>query len=156
MSRANDEPLKLWDLETGEKLGEFVTTDPTVGAFHPTEPLLYVPLSGDEIGIYTLDTDDLMEIARSRLTWELTENRTGRPIQCMTSQMSILGHPGGLSTTTTGLLRPVRDARRSQPSGRSFGCTFSAKPSSRSARTSALASAFVCLLTRTVFAPFPR
>ena len=73
LSRALDEPLELWHLETGEKLGEFGTTDEMVGAFHPTEPLLYVPLPGGEIGVYALDVDDLVELAEVRLTRDLRE-----------------------------------------------------------------------------------
>jgi DNA-binding SARP family transcriptional activator/WD40 repeat protein/serine/threonine protein kinase len=73
LSRAHDEPLKSWDMETGEKLGEFGTTDELVGAVHPTEPLLYVPLPGGEIGVYTLDTDDLMEVTEARLTRDFSE-----------------------------------------------------------------------------------
>ena len=72
-SRSHDEPLKVWDLETGEKLGEFGTTDRMGAAFHPTKPWLFVALPDDRIGIYTLDTDELIEIARSRLSRELTE-----------------------------------------------------------------------------------
>ena len=74
LSRAQDEPVKLWDLDTGEKLGEFATDGFRFGAFHPTEPLLYLALPGDRIGIYTLDTDELMKVARSRLTRQLTED----------------------------------------------------------------------------------
>jgi serine/threonine protein kinase/DNA-binding SARP family transcriptional activator/WD40 repeat protein len=73
LSRAHDEPLKVWDTDSGQQLGEFGTTDRMTGAFHPTEPLLYVPLPGNQIGVYTLDTDELMDIARSRLTRQLTE-----------------------------------------------------------------------------------
>jgi serine/threonine protein kinase/DNA-binding SARP family transcriptional activator/WD40 repeat protein len=77
-SRAWDEPVKLWDLETGEKLGEFGTVDPDSGtppaaAFHPTEPWLYAARGSDQIAIYTLDTDELMGIARSRLTRDFSE-----------------------------------------------------------------------------------
>ena len=72
-SRSHDEPLKVWDLETGEKLGEFGATDRMGAAFHPTKPWLYVALPDDQIGVYTLDTDELMEIARSRLTRDLTD-----------------------------------------------------------------------------------
>jgi WD40 repeat protein len=72
-SRSHDEPLKVWDLETGEKLGEFGGTERMGAAFHPTKPWLYVALPDDQIGVYTLDTDELMEIARSRLTRDLTD-----------------------------------------------------------------------------------
>ena len=77
-SRAWNEPLKLWDLETGESLGEFGIQDPTTryppaAAFHPTEPWLYATVGNSQIAIYALDTDELVGIARSRLTRGLTE-----------------------------------------------------------------------------------
>jgi WD40 repeat protein len=72
-SRSHDELLKVWDLATGEELGEFGTTDRMGAAFHPTKPWLFVALPDDQIGVYTLDTDELMEIARSRLTREMTD-----------------------------------------------------------------------------------
>jgi serine/threonine protein kinase/DNA-binding SARP family transcriptional activator/WD40 repeat protein len=85
LSRAHDELVKVWDTATGEKLGEFGTGDFMVGDFHPTEPRLYVPLPGDQIGVYTLDTDDLMRVARSRLTRGLSEEECqtflGRPCE---------------------------------------------------------------------------
>lgn len=71
--KAHDEPRRLRDLESGEKLGDFDTDGFRFGAFHPTEPLLYISLPGDRIAIYILETDELMEIARSRLTRQLTE-----------------------------------------------------------------------------------
>ena len=78
-SRAWGEPVKLWDLETGEALGEFGVMDhanqyPPAAAFHPTEPWLYATVGEGEIAIYTVDTDDLIEIARARLTRGLTED----------------------------------------------------------------------------------
>lgn len=73
LSRAQDEPRRLWDLRTGEKIGEFETEGFKFGAFHPTEPRLYVALPDDLIGVFVLDTDHLVEIARSRLTRGLTE-----------------------------------------------------------------------------------
>jgi WD40 repeat protein len=77
-SQAWDEPVKLWNLETGENLGEFGTidpesADPPAAAFHPTEPWLYATRSRDEIAIYTLDIDQLMQIARTRLTRDFSE-----------------------------------------------------------------------------------
>jgi WD40 repeat protein len=72
LSHANDEQGKVWDLDTGQALGEFGSTNLMIGDFHPIEPLLYVPLPGDQIGVYTLDPDELMEIARSRLTRDMT------------------------------------------------------------------------------------
>jgi hypothetical protein len=78
-SRAWDEPVRLWDLETGESLGEFGALDPAnkyppAAAFHPTEPWLYASVGDSQIAIYTLDTDELVEIARSRLTRSFTED----------------------------------------------------------------------------------
>ena len=77
-SRAWDEPVKLWDVDTGELLGEFGTQDPAANlppaaAFHPTEPWLYVTVGDSQVAIHTLDTDELMEIAKSRLTRTFTE-----------------------------------------------------------------------------------
>lgn len=75
LTKAHDEPVKAWNLASGEKLGEFgiPSTDRVGAAFHPTNPWIYVALPGGRIGIYTLDTDELMEIARSRLSRDLTD-----------------------------------------------------------------------------------
>ena len=78
-SRAWDEPVRLWDLETGESLGEFGALDPAnkyppAAAFHPTKPWLYASVGDSQIAIYTLDTDELVEIARSRITRNFTED----------------------------------------------------------------------------------
>jgi WD40 repeat protein len=73
---AREEPIKVWDLGTGELIGEFPTRVETrfvPAAFHPTEPRLYVEVDVDQIGIFTLDVDELMEIARSHLSRDLTE-----------------------------------------------------------------------------------
>jgi WD40 repeat protein len=73
---AQGEPAKVWDLETGALVGEFGTPaegDFVAAAFHPTEPTLYAEVGADQIGIFTLDVDELMEIARSRLSRDLTE-----------------------------------------------------------------------------------
>jgi len=67
-----DEPGRVWDLETGDPIGEFGTSERTALAFHPTEPWLYVG-EGDRITIHTLDVDDLVEIARLRLTRDMTD-----------------------------------------------------------------------------------
>lgn len=72
LSRAHDEPRKLWDLQTGEKLGEFHTDGFRFGAFHPSEDRLYVSLPDDSFGIFALGTEELIQIARSRLTRDLT------------------------------------------------------------------------------------
>ena len=74
LSAAIGEPAKVWDLETGTLVGEFGTSDDIVAAaFHRAEPILYAALGADQIGIFTLDPDELMEIARSRLSRDLTE-----------------------------------------------------------------------------------
>jgi len=54
ISRAWDEPLKLWDLETGESLEEFGTQDPgtsypPAAAFPPTEPWLCATVGSSQI-----------------------------------------------------------------------------------------------------------
>jgi WD40 repeat protein len=76
VTKEGGEPIKVWDYETGEKLGEFFTMvegNFVPAAFHPTEPRLYVEVDVDQIGIFTLDVDELMEIARSRLSRDLIE-----------------------------------------------------------------------------------
>jgi WD40 repeat protein len=73
---AQGEPAKVWDLETEALVGEFGTPvegDFVAAAFHPTEPRLYAEVGAYQIGIFTLDVDELMEIARSRLSRDLTE-----------------------------------------------------------------------------------
>ena len=76
LTTALGEPAKVWDFETGAFLGEFGT--PVDGefvatAFHPTATRLYAGVGADQIGIFTLDPDELSEIARSRLSRSLTE-----------------------------------------------------------------------------------
>jgi hypothetical protein len=76
LSVARGEPSKVWDLETGELVGEFgrsVGGDFVAAAFHPTESRLYVEVDADLIGIFTLDPDELIQIAGSRLSRDLTE-----------------------------------------------------------------------------------
>jgi hypothetical protein len=80
MSVAAGEPARVWDLTTGALVGEFGTpVDSSVdgswvgAAFHPTEPRLYAEVEADVIGIFTLDVDELMEIAQDRLSRDLTE-----------------------------------------------------------------------------------
>jgi WD40 repeat protein len=73
---AREEPIKAWDLGTGELVGEFRTRVEghyVAAAFDPTEPRLYVEVDVDQIGIFTLDPDELMGIARDRLSRDLTE-----------------------------------------------------------------------------------
>jgi WD40 repeat protein len=76
VTKEGGEPTKVWNLETGALVGEFATAgegDFVAAAFHPTEPKLYAEVGADQIGIFTLDPDELMEIARSRLSRTLTE-----------------------------------------------------------------------------------
>jgi WD40 repeat protein len=75
LSVAAGEPARAWDIQTGRLIGEFGTPVDTsidgnwVGAtFHPTEPILYAEVAADLIGIFTLDPDELMEIAQARLS----------------------------------------------------------------------------------------
>jgi WD40 repeat protein len=73
---ARGEPAKVWDLETGALVGEFGTPvegDFVAAAFHPTEPRVYAEVGAYQIGIFTLDVDELIEISRSRLSRDLTE-----------------------------------------------------------------------------------
>jgi hypothetical protein len=71
LTLAREEPAQVWDLEIGALPGEFGTSvegDFVAGAFHPTEPKLYAEVGADLIGFFTLDPDELVEIARSRLS----------------------------------------------------------------------------------------
>ena len=82
ISSTRNESLKLWSLETGQLLSQFGgnlepgTRD--VGAFHPTEPWLLVASPPNLIRIHTLDVDELIEIARSRFTREMTDEECQR------------------------------------------------------------------------------
>jgi hypothetical protein len=71
-----DEPLKLWDIETGDLLGEFGSGSldgPHLGDFHPTGSHLLVTTPPDQVRIHTLDINELVTIARSKLSREMTE-----------------------------------------------------------------------------------
>lgn len=76
------EPLKLWDLETGELLGQF--GGPLVGLvihdadFHPTLPYLSVTTPPNEVRIHTLDIDQLIAIAEDGLSRDMTEDECER------------------------------------------------------------------------------
>jgi hypothetical protein len=76
LSVARGDLAKVWDLETGALVGEYGTPaerEFVAAAFHPTEPRLYAEVDADLIGIFTTDPDELIEIARSRLSRDLTE-----------------------------------------------------------------------------------
>ena len=75
VTSSTGEPLRLWDLNTGRLLGEFgadLEGSDHFADFHPTEPWLLVTSSPDIVRIFTLDIDELIGIAESRLTRELT------------------------------------------------------------------------------------
>ncbi len=67
------ERAKLWDLETGRALGEFGTTAQTAVAFDPVRPWLWVSEFG-HVWVDTLDLDELIPIARDRLTRDMTDD----------------------------------------------------------------------------------
>ena len=77
LTSAWSEPLKLWDLETGESLGQFggALEGRAIhgGDFHPTLPRIVVTTPPGLVRIHTLDVDELIDIARSRITRHMTE-----------------------------------------------------------------------------------
>ncbi|HJQ96037.1 MAG TPA: BTAD domain-containing putative transcriptional regulator [Acidimicrobiia bacterium] len=76
LTTALGEPAKVWDVTSGLLLGEFgapVDGDFVATAFHPTEPKLYAAVGVDQIGIFTLEINELIAIAKSRLSRDLTE-----------------------------------------------------------------------------------
>ncbi len=71
-----NEPVKIWDHETWEPLGEF-GADPGNDrahwfAFHPHLPQLMVSSPDGTIRIHTLDVDELMSIAESKFSRAMT------------------------------------------------------------------------------------
>ena len=77
LTAAWGEPLKLWDLDERrliDEVGGPVESDLIHdGDFHPTQSRLVVSTPPSEVRIHTLDIDELIEIAESRLTREMTE-----------------------------------------------------------------------------------
>jgi WD40 repeat protein len=71
------EPFKVWDLDTGQLLGQFggVIDDGLFhgGDFHPSLPQLIVTSPPNEVRVYTLDIDELIAIARSKLSRGMTD-----------------------------------------------------------------------------------
>ena len=71
------EPVRLWDLESGQLLGEFgVELEGRAihnADLHPTLPYLLVTTPPNEVRIHTLDLDQLVAIAEARLSREMTE-----------------------------------------------------------------------------------
>jgi len=73
-----EEPAKLWDLASGELLGEFGGTITGGGLhavdFHPTEPLLAVTTPPSQVAIHSLDTEALIATAKASLSHRMTED----------------------------------------------------------------------------------
>jgi WD40 repeat protein len=70
------DPLKVWDLATGELLDEFggkVAEGFHVGTFHPSLPHLIVTTPPNEIRIHTFDIEELVALGRASLSREMTE-----------------------------------------------------------------------------------
>jgi WD40 repeat protein len=71
------EPLKVWELDTGQLVGQFggkIEGGTFHDAdFHPSLPWLVVTSPPDEVRIHTLDLDELVLIAVSRLSRDMTE-----------------------------------------------------------------------------------
>jgi DNA-binding SARP family transcriptional activator/WD40 repeat protein/tRNA A-37 threonylcarbamoyl transferase component Bud32 len=70
---SQSEPARVWDLATGRLLAEVGSDDTTAVAFHPTEPWLLISSGGDTITAHTLDVNELVELGRSSLTREMTD-----------------------------------------------------------------------------------
>jgi WD40 repeat protein len=72
------EPLKVWDLDTGQLVAEFGgTIDDGLfhgGDFHPSLPQLVVVSPPNVVRIHTLDLDELIAIAEVGLSREMTES----------------------------------------------------------------------------------
>jgi WD40 repeat protein len=72
--------VRLWDLATGDMIVE-LNADPTQGyavEFSPDGNYLYYGDTGDVLRRYPLDTDELIELAESRLTRDLTPDECRR------------------------------------------------------------------------------
>ena len=71
------EPFKVWDLDTGQLVGQFggAIDDGLFhgGDFHPSLPQLVVTSPPNQVRIYTLDLDELIAIAAAGLSREITE-----------------------------------------------------------------------------------
>ena len=67
-----DEPVRIWDLETGELVWEFGDSDRNAVAFHPAGDLIYVA-DADGVSLHSLDLDHVLAAARDRATRNLTD-----------------------------------------------------------------------------------
>ena len=71
-----DEPARVWDVDSGQRVGEFGAPNEfalVAFGYHQTEPWIHATLPGDILVTYTLDIDELVEIAESRLSRDMTE-----------------------------------------------------------------------------------
>jgi len=70
-----DEPVRVWDVATGEKVGEFpmnFTAGSPRAEFHPTQNHLLIQGENGVVYVYSLDEEHLMATATERLSRELT------------------------------------------------------------------------------------
>lgn len=76
-----DRTVRVWKLDTMEQVGVFdaLTGQPGAMAFHPARPWLAVADWSGVVRIWTLDFDELVAIARSRVTRDLTDDER-RPL----------------------------------------------------------------------------
>ncbi len=73
LTAAFNEPARLWDLASGDPLGRFGTGEFVTGVgFHASEPWVFIAEFGT-ITSYTYDPEELVQVARDRLTRTLTE-----------------------------------------------------------------------------------
>ncbi len=75
-SWGQSEPVKVWDIDTGQLLGQFgskIDDGYRDADFHPSLPQLVVTSPPNEVRIHTLDVDELIAIAESRLSRDMTE-----------------------------------------------------------------------------------
>ncbi|HKJ55490.1 MAG TPA: BTAD domain-containing putative transcriptional regulator [Nitriliruptoraceae bacterium] len=70
-----DRTVRLWDLQTEDELLclDAVTGPPGALAFHPTRPWLAVVDWSGSVRVWTTDLDELVTIAQSRVSRELTD-----------------------------------------------------------------------------------
>jgi hypothetical protein len=70
-----EEPVRVWDVATGEKVGEFpmnFTAGSPRAEFHPTQNHLLIQGDNGVVYVYSLDQGDLVATATERLSRELT------------------------------------------------------------------------------------
>nr|WP_269813388.1 BTAD domain-containing putative transcriptional regulator [Ornithinimicrobium sediminis] len=70
-----DRTVRVWDLATGSEVAMIasLTGPPSILAFHPTRPWLAVADWTGVVRVWTLDFDELVAIARSRVTRGLSD-----------------------------------------------------------------------------------